>query len=113
MIHNYMEQRAPDAEPKINLFSIYGVAAIVTLAAWIAVAILGGLADLVTVMILTGLEVTFSFDNAVVNSKLITRLSPGWQKAFMTVGILVAVFVVRFALPIFIVQLTASCPSRT
>jgi hypothetical protein len=105
VVHD-IAQRAP-AHAKVNLFSIYGVAAIVTLLAWIAVAVLGGPTALVTVMILTGLEVTFSFDNAVVNSKLITQLSPAWQKAFMTVGILVAVFVVRFALPIFIVQLTA------
>lgn len=95
-------------KPKINLVNIYGVAAMVTLLSWAAVGIIGGLASLLTVVILTFLEVTFSFDNAVVNSKLITRLSPGWQKAFMTVGILFAVFVVRFALPIFIVQLTAS-----
>lgn len=96
------------AEPKVNLWGIYGVSAAVTLLAWAAVAVFGGLAATITAIILTALEVTFSFDNAVVNSKLITRMSPAWQRAFMTFGILIAVFVVRFALPIFIVQLTAS-----
>lgn len=95
------------AEPKVNLWGIYGISGVVTVLAWAAVAFFGGWASLLTVVILTALEVTFSFDNAVVNSKLITRMSPGWQKAFMTVGIIFAVFVVRFALPIFIVQLTA------
>lgn len=94
-------------KPQVNLASIYGGAAVITLLAWAAVGVIGGWASLITVVILTFLEITFSFDNAVVNSKLITRLSPGWQKAFMTVGILFAVFIVRFALPIFIVQLTA------
>lgn len=94
-------------EPKVNYWRIYGASAFITLFAWAAVAFSGGPAALLTVAILTVLEVTFSFDNAVVNSKLITKLSPAWQFAFMTVGIFIAVFVVRFALPIFIVQTTA------
>lgn len=95
------------APARVNLWAIYGPSAVITLLAWATVGSFGGWLQLLTVMILTALEVTFSFDNAIVNSKLIQRLSPGWQRAFMTVGILVAVFVVRFALPIFIVQLTA------
>lgn len=65
----------------------------------------GGLAALWLFVVLAILEVTFSFDNAVINSKILARLSPLWQKLFLTVGIFIAVFVVRFALPIFIVQL--------
>lgn len=34
-------------------------------------------------------------------------MSPFWQKLFLTVGIFIAVFVVRFLLPIFIVMLTS------
>lgn len=96
-----------EASARVNLWAIYGPSAVITLLAWAAVASFGGWLSLLTVMILTALEVTFSFDNAVVNSKLIQRLSPGWQRAFMTVGIVFAVFVVRFALPIFIVQVAA------
>lgn len=95
------------AKPKVNLWGIYGISAAVTVLAWAVVGFAMGPAALLTVAILTVLEVTFSFDNAVVNSKLITRLSPVWQRAFMTFGILIAVFVVRFALPIFIVQIAA------
>lgn len=58
-------------------------------------------------MVLVLLEVTFSFDNAVVNSRILTKLSPLWQTLFLTVGIFFAVFVVRFLLPILIVMLTA------
>ncbi len=57
--------------------------------------------------VLVVLEVTFSFDNAVINSKILAKLSPFWQKLFLTVGIFFAVFVVRFILPIFIVMVSS------
>ncbi len=57
--------------------------------------------------ILVVLEVTFSFDNAVINSRVLVRMSPFWQKLFLTVGIFIAVFVVRFLVPIIIVMLTS------
>lgn len=94
-------------ETNTSLWRTFGFSAGATVVVWGAVALIGGAAAWLTAMILTVLEVTFSFDNAIVNSKLISRLSPAWQRAFMTVGILIAVFVVRFALPILIVQLTA------
>jgi hypothetical protein len=84
----------------------YWLAATVTLAIWVAVALGAGWAGLLSVVVLTVLEVTFSFDNAVVNSKLLGGMSAWWQRLFMTAGIVVAVFVVRFALPIGIVALT-------
>lgn len=96
-----------EAPAKVSLWRIYWFSALITVAAWAAVFFSAGPAALLTAVILTVLEVTFSFDNAVVNSKLIVRMSPGWQMAFMTVGIFIAVFVVRFALPIVIVQLAA------
>ena len=55
-----------------------------------------GLGGLWLFAILVVLEVTFSFDNAVINSKVLAGMSSAWQKAFLTVGIFVAVFVVRF-----------------
>lgn len=64
----------------------------------------GGLSALWLFAVLAILEVTFSFDNAVLNSRILARMSPLWQKLFLTVGIFIAVFVVRFALPIVIVQ---------
>lgn len=64
-----------------------------------------GISMLWLFVVLAIMEVTFSFDNAVVNSKILAKMSPIWQKLFLTIGIFIAVFVVRFALPIFIVQL--------
>jgi hypothetical protein len=90
-----------------DLFKIYWFAGFVTLAIWITVGWKMGIAALFTVLVLTLLETTFSADNAVVNSKVLVTMSPFWQKLFMTVGIFIAVFVVRFALPIVIVALTA------
>lgn len=98
---------APAVPVKVSLWRVYWLSVAVTALAWGAVLFTAGPGALLTAVILTLLEVTFSFDNAVVNSKLIVRMSPAWQKAFMTVGIFVAVFVVRFVLPIVIVQLAA------
>jgi uncharacterized protein len=92
----------------MELLRIYWFATLCTITIWIAALVLGGWNALFTVVVLTLLEVTLSADNAVVNSKVITTLSPIWQKIFMTVGIFVAVFVVRFVMPILIVMLSAS-----
>lgn len=82
---------------------IFGVSALLTIALGIAVAINGGIAALWIYLVLVILEITFSFDNAVVNSRILTRLSKFWQTLFLTVGIFLAVFVVRFLLPVVIV----------
>lgn len=58
-------------------------------------------------LILTLLEITFSFDNAAINSKILARMSPFWQQMFLTVGILFAVFIVRLILPIAIVSFSS------
>jgi len=85
----------------------FGFSAGATVVIWATVAFGLGAGALVTVMLLTLLEVTFSFDNAVVNAKLLGSLSRWWQAFFMTVGIFIAVFVVRFLLPVLIVMLTS------
>ncbi len=66
-----------------------------------------GLLGLWLFAILVVLEVTLSFDNAVVNSKVLATMSRFWQTIFLTVGIFIAVFVVRFLLPIVIVQVAS------
>ncbi len=83
---------------------IFGISAILTALIAVIVAISGGLGALWLFAVLAVLEITFSFDNAVINSRILARMSPLWQKLFLTVGIFIAVFVVRFALPIIIVQ---------
>ncbi len=66
----------------------------------------GGPATALTVLILGVLEISLSFDNAVVNAKVLNRMHPIWQKLFLTVGILIAVFGMRLVLPILIVGIT-------
>jgi hypothetical protein len=91
-----------------ELFKTYWIAFSLTAIIWALIGWKLGLAAFVTVVILTLLEMTFSADNAVINSRVLVTLSPFWQKIFMTVGIFVAVFVIRFILPIVIASITAS-----
>lgn len=80
----------------------------ITIVVAIAVALLSGPPKLWPFIILVTLEVSLSFDNAVVNAKVLKRMSPGWQRVFLTVGVLIAVVGMRFLFPIIIVSLTAS-----
>ncbi|MCI9887890.1 DUF475 domain-containing protein [Micrococcales bacterium 31B] len=63
----------------------------------------GSWAALALTAILIVVEIVFSFDNAAVNAKYLERLSPFWQKMFLTVGILIAVFGMRLIFPFVIV----------
>ena len=63
-----------------------------------------GVEAFVLVVILSVLEVTLSFDNAVVNARVLKKMTPAWQRRFLTWGILLAVFGTRFVLPILIVS---------
>src|SRR5690606_37260600 len=82
-----------------------------TIAIWGFVGWRMGVAALVITIILSILEITLSADNAVVNSRVLMRMSKRWQVIFLTVGILVAVFLVRFALPIIMVAAMTSLTS--
>ncbi|MCR4281244.1 MAG: DUF475 domain-containing protein [Candidatus Kaiserbacteria bacterium] len=67
----------------------------------------GGLNALFLVALLAILETTLSFDNAVVNAKVLARMDERWQRRFLVWGIPVAVFGTRFVLPILIVAAAA------
>ncbi len=81
--------------------------AIVSIVAFAGAFSWGGLTALLLVVLLAILETTLSFDNAVVNAKVLQRMDPLWQKRFLVWGIPVAVFGTRFVLPIFIVAAAA------
>ena len=49
------------------------------------------------------MEVSLSFDNAVVNAGVLKTMDAYWQRLFLTVGILIAVFGMRLVFPIVIV----------
>ena len=58
-------------------------------------------------LILIVMEVSLSFDNAVVNASILKEWNEYWKKLFLTVGILIAVFGMRLLFPILIVAQTA------
>ena len=87
---------------------IFAFSAFASLAIILGVLFGQGAGALVITLILAVVEVTFSFDNAIINAKVLGRLSPKWQTVFLTVGILVAIFGMRILFPIVIVMLTAS-----
>jgi hypothetical protein len=70
-----------------------------------------GLAGALTAMgiaaILAVMEVSLSFDNAVVNASVLKTWSPFWKKLFLGVGILIAVFGMRLLFPLVIVAVAA------
>ncbi|WP_217140291.1 DUF475 domain-containing protein [Streptomyces sp. AC627_RSS907] len=59
------------------------------------------------VAILAVLEISLSFDNAVINAGILKKMSAFWQKIFLTVGILIAVFGMRLVFPVVIVAVSA------
>ena len=79
----------------------------VTVAIALAIGIPYGFAALGTLALLAILEVTFSFDNAVVNATVLRRMNQYWQTMFLVVGLLIAVGFMRLVFPILVVALTA------
>ena len=65
---------------------------------------LGSWEALYITVLLATLEVSLSFDNAVVNAKVLSTMEPIWQKRFIIFGIPIAVFGMRFLFPIIIVS---------
>ena len=63
----------------------------------------GGAMGAFIAIILGVLEVSLSFDNAVVNASVLKRMDERWQRYFLTWGILIAVFGMRLVFPIAIV----------
>nr|WP_202543566.1 DUF475 domain-containing protein [Streptomyces sp. SID8382] len=69
--------------------------------------VLWGWQGLAIVGILSILEISLSFDNAVINAGILRKMNAFWQKIFLTVGILIAVFGMRLVFPVIIVAVTA------
>ena len=67
----------------------------------------GGMSGMLQALWITAvlgvLEVSLSFDNAVVNASVLRHWNEFWRKLFLTVGILVAVFGMRLLFPLVIV----------
>ncbi|MEC3958173.1 DUF475 domain-containing protein [Nocardia sp. CDC153] len=92
---------------------IFGLSIVVTVLALIAALVYGGPTALLLCAILGVLEVSLSFDNAVINASILQRMSEFWQRIFLTVGVVIAVFGMRLVFPLAIVWITAGLsPTR-
>ncbi|MDD2697430.1 MAG: DUF475 domain-containing protein [Arcobacteraceae bacterium] len=58
-------------------------------------------------LVLSVMEVSLSFDNAVVNASILKDWDEWWRMLFLTVGMIVAVFGMRLLFPLVIVAFTA------
>jgi len=67
----------------------------------------GALSAFGIALILAAMEVSLSFDNAVVNASVLKNWNDYWQKLFLGVGIIIAVFGMRLLFPLVIVAVAA------
>lgn len=67
--------------------------------------LLGGLEALWIVTVLSILEVSLSFDNAVVNAQVLKDMDAVWRHRFITWGMAIAVFGMRMVFPLIIVSI--------
>lgn len=89
------------------MFNLFRVPIILTVIALALTLVFGGVTAAITVAILGLLEISFSFDNAIVNAKILGKMNAYWQRIFLTVGVLIAVFGMRLIFPLIIVSLAA------
>ncbi|MDQ0786769.1 hypothetical protein QFZ63_005367 [Streptomyces sp. B3I7] len=89
------------------LLKTFGWSFAITALGLVAAVLYNGWTGFGIVAILAILEISLSFDNAVVNAGVLKKMSPFWQKIFLTVGVLIAVFGMRLIFPVVIVAVTA------
>lgn len=80
---------------------------------WGQTSTLAGTANLLwIVLVLAVLEVSLSFDNAVVNAAVLDDMDEVWQQRFLTWGMVIAVFGMRIVFPLAIVAVAAGLGPR-
>lgn len=82
--------------------------AIVTMIGLSLAFLLGGFQALWIASVLAVLEVSLSFDNAVVNAKVLKDMDHVWRHRFITWGMAIAVFGMRMVFPLIIVAVALS-----
>ena len=98
--------------------SILFTAACLALAAWYGWEQSGTVAGMLSVLwivfVLSVLEISLSFDNAVVNATVLDEMDEVWQRRFLTWGMVIAVFGMRIVFPLAIVAIAAGLgPAET
>jgi hypothetical protein len=75
---------------------------------WFQTGTVGGTLSLLwIILVLSVLEISLSFDNAVVNASVLKDMDRIWQRRFLTWGMLIAVFGMRIVFPLAIVAIAA------
>ncbi|MDJ0629997.1 MAG: DUF475 domain-containing protein [Rhodobacter sp.] len=81
------------------------------LSGWLGWATLGNVGGILSFLlvgaVLAALEISLSFDNAIVNANKLHEMTPVWRQRFLTWGILIAVFGMRVVFPLAIVAIFA------
>ncbi|WP_112873698.1 DUF475 domain-containing protein [Paracoccus endophyticus] len=67
----------------------------------------GAASFLLIATVLAVLEISLSFDNAIVNANKLKTMAPVWQRRFLTWGIVIAVFGMRLVFPLLVVVIAA------
>lgn len=92
-------------------FSIIFTLICLALGAWYGWASTGSLSGTISmlwiIVVLSVLEISLSFDNAVVNASVLKDMDRIWQRRFLTWGIAFAVFGMRVVFPLAIVAIAA------
>ncbi|MGP3632036.1 DUF475 domain-containing protein [Streptomyces sp. 24-1644] len=89
------------------ILKTFGWSFAVTALGLVAAVFYGGWQAFGIVAILSVLEISLSFDNAVINAGILKKMNAFWQKIFLTIGVLIAVFGMRLVFPVVIVAISA------
>ena len=89
-----------------TFFHHFSWSLVVSLVALVIALLYGGWAAVALCVILGLMEISLSFDNAVVNARVLEKMSEFWQRIFLTVGILIAVVGMRLIMPLILVSAT-------
>jgi hypothetical protein len=75
---------------------------------WVSTGTIAGTAQILwIIVVLSILEISLSFDNAVVNASVLKEMDEVWQRRFLVWGIAFAVFGMRIVFPLVIVAIAA------
>lgn len=91
---------------KIRSLGSFNFAVAATIAIIIGSIFFSGWYAILPITVLAIIEIIFSFENAVINSQVLSSMRRIWRVVFLTVGILIAVFLVRAILPLVLVSTT-------
>ncbi|MEV3874697.1 DUF475 domain-containing protein [Streptomyces sp. LE64] len=89
------------------ILKTFGWSFAVTALGLVAALLYGGWVGFSLVAMLSIMEISLSFDNAVVNAGILKKMNAFWQRIFLTIGILIAVFGMRLVFPVVIVAVSA------